>query len=282
MNNKRLSDMTAKDLAQTWGEIRTKKPLVHHITNSVAVALQANICLSIGASPLMSQYPDEAEELARLAQGLLVNLGTPSDAALETVTRAMTEIDAINARGGNDKKYSLLDPVGYGASAFRVSSTDKLLERHKFSVIKGNAGEISLMAKAGGATRGVDVESSGDAKQAVIRLAQKYNCVVCATGETDYISDGESVAAVRGGSALLTYLSGSGCALGTVILSAVVACEDTSLGALTGLVAMGIASKLASIETQRSGTFAPRLIDAFYALSPENFSDAQSHFEVLA
>ncbi|GHV43208.1 hydroxyethylthiazole kinase [Synergistales bacterium] len=281
MNNKRISDTTPQDLAQAWGEIKAKKPLVHHITNSVAVALQANICLAVGASPLMSRYPDEAEELARLAQGLLVNLGTPSTAALETVTRAMTEIDALNARGERTR-YSLLDPVGYGASAFRVSSTDSLLARHKFSVIKGNAGEISLMAKLGGATRGVDAESSGDVKRAVITTAQKYNCVVCATGEVDYISDGQSAAAVRGGSSLLIYLSGSGCALGTVILSAVAACENAALGALTGLVAMGIASERASLEAPHSGTFAPRLVDAFFTLSANDFLKSSGRWEVLA
>ncbi|GHS85011.1 hydroxyethylthiazole kinase [Synergistales bacterium] len=279
MKNKPLKDITPQDLARVWGEIKIKKPLVHHITNSVAVALQANICLAVGASPLMSQYPDEAEELARLSNGLLVNLGTPSASALETAERALSEMDKLNAQG--KAKYSLLDPVGYGASAFRVSSVDALIGRHKFSVIKGNAGEISLMAKTGGATRGVDVEASGDARQAVISLAKKYNCVVCATGEIDYVSEGQALLTVRGGHALLTCLSGSGCALGTVILSAVAACGDAALGATAGLVAMGIASERASLEAKNSGTFMPRLTDAFFTLRADDFLGSSDRWEVL-
>ena len=95
--------------------------------------------------------------------------------------------------------------------------------------------------------------------------------MACATGETDYLSDGESVVRVSGGSSMLPYLSGSGCVAGTVVLSVAAACEDAVSGALGGLLAMGIASERAEAKCSGSGTFAAALIDEFYRLSAEDF-----------
>ncbi|MDR1622523.1 MAG: hydroxyethylthiazole kinase [Synergistaceae bacterium] len=254
----KLTDCTPETIARAWEKLKETRPLIFHVTNAVATALQANACLAIGAAPLMSQYPEEAEELAGLAQGFLVNLGTPTDAALETVKRGMRA-----AKG----RFTLLDPVGYGASRFRVESTDALLREHSFSILKGNAGEISLLAGVGGATKGVDSLSSGDLKRGVLELARKHGCVACATGETDCLSDGESVVRVSGGSSMLPYLSGSGCVAGTVVLSVAAACEDAAPGALAGLVAMGVASERAEEKCSGSGTFAPALIDELHRLS---------------
>ncbi|MDR1376966.1 MAG: hydroxyethylthiazole kinase [Synergistaceae bacterium] len=250
--------------ANAWGKLREAHPLIFHVTNAVATALQANVCLAIGAAPLMSQYPEEAEELVGLSQGFLVNLGTPAAAALETVKRGMT---AAGAKGC----FSLLDPVGYGASRFRVESTNALLKEHSFSILKGNAGEISLLAGVGGATKGVDALSAGDLKTGVLKLARQYGCVTCATGEADYLSDGESVVRVSGGSSMLPYLSGSGCVAGTVVLSVAAACGDPVLGTLCGLLAMGAASERAEANSTGSGTFAANLIDELYRLRAEDF-----------
>jgi hydroxyethylthiazole kinase len=260
----KLTDCAPEILADAWGKLKETRPLIFHVTNAVATALQANVCLAIGAAPLMSQYPEEAEELVGLAQGFLVNLGTPTDAALETVKRGMRTAEAKG-------RLTLLDPVGYGASRFRVESTDVLLREHPFSILKGNAGEISLLAGVGGATKGVDALSAGDLKKGVLELARKYNCVTCATGEVDYLSDGESVVRVSGGSSMLPYLSGSGCVAGTVVLSVAAACEDAVPGTLTGLLAMGIASERAEAKCSGSGAFAAALIDELHRLSAEDF-----------
>jgi hydroxyethylthiazole kinase len=261
-----LKDCDSKDLVNAWASLRRENPLIFHVTNAVATALSANVCLAIGASPLMSQYPAETAELIGIARGFLVNLGTPSAAALETVERGM---EAVRAKAS--APFTLLDPVGYGASRFRVESTDALLDRYAFSIVKGNAGEISLLAKVGGATKGVDAASTGDLRKGVLLLARERRCVACATGETDYLSDGESVILVLGGSAFLPALSGSGCALGTIILSVTAACGDAVLGALCGLVAMGIASERAEKKCAGSGTFVASLLDELYILSPEDF-----------
>ena len=260
----KLENCTPNDLAEAWASISKKRPLIFHVTNAVATALSANICLAVGASPLMSQYSEETEELVDLAQGFLVNLGTPSQAGWDTVNRGM------KAAAGKPI-FTLLDPVGYGASRFRVESTNRLLEEHRFSIIKGNAGEISLLAGVGGETKGVDSLSAGDLDKGVLALARKYGCVVCATGEVDTLSDGDSIVQIEGGSPILPFLSGSGCIAGTVVLSAAAACGDAAIGTLCGLVAMGEASERAAKNASGCGTFVPLLIDELYQLKPEDF-----------
>ena len=268
----KLIECTEKDVASAWGRLREVRPLVFHVTNAVAVALQANVCLSVGASPLMSQYPAEAEELTDLAQGFLVNLGTPTDAAWKTVRRALAQVKQTG------KCFTLLDPVGYGASRCRNESTDTLLREHTFSIVKGNAGEISLLAGTGGATKGVDVLAAGNLEKGVLALARGRHCVACTTGEVDFMSDGEAVACVTGGSALLPGLSGSGCAAGTVILSVVAACGHAVLGTLAGLLAMGIASERAEKNCAGPGSFPSALIDQLSRLVPEDFQDSCSRW----
>ena len=270
----KLSDCDSRHVMEAWASLRARKPLIFHITNAVATAFSANVCLAVGASPLMSQYPEEAEELVALSQGFLVNLGTPTEAALVSARRGM------KAANGRKKYFTLLDPVGYGASRFRTGSTDAFLGEYSFSIIKGNSGEMSLLAGVGGTTRGVDVLSSGNPKKGVAALARKHRCVACATGEVDYLSDGEIVVGVRGGSPLLPYLSGSGCATGTVVLSATAACGDAALGTLCGLLAVGIASERAEKRCTGSGTFAAFLIDEFHRLLPNDFADCRARWEL--
>jgi hydroxyethylthiazole kinase len=270
----RLIECTAERTASAWGQLKVNHPLVFHVTNDVAAALQANVCLAIGASPIMSQFPEETEELVELAQGFLVNLGTPTDFSWTTVKRGL-------AAAGVKGRFTLLDPVGYGASRFRVDSTDELLKEYVFSIIKGNAGEMSLLAGVGGATKGVDVLSVGDLERGVLELARKHKCVACATGEADYLSDGEEVVRVTGGSAMLPCLSGSGCVAGSVILSVTAACGEATLGTLTGLLAMGLASERAEKKCAGVGTFPAIFIDELHRLTPEDFRDTRSRWSLL-
>ena len=63
---KKLRDITENDVKEAWSALRERRPLIFHITNDVAAPLQANVCLAVGASPLMSKHPAETEELAAL------------------------------------------------------------------------------------------------------------------------------------------------------------------------------------------------------------------------
>ncbi|WP_162473653.1 hydroxyethylthiazole kinase [Serratia microhaemolytica] len=269
-----LRHITADHLVDAWQRVKTERPLIFHISNDVAMPLQANICLAVGGSPIMSQYPTETADLLTLCQGLLINLGTPNQAALQAA-----EIGLATAAKRQDC-LSLLDPVGYGASPCRIQHTQQLLQQFPLSILKGNAGEISLLAGEGGTIKGVDTVTAGDLRQSVITLAQHHACIACATGEVDYLSDGESVALIYGGSAWLPLLSGSGCALGSIMLTCAAATRDALLGSLCGLIAIGIAAERAEQKCSGPGSFQTCLIDALYHLSPQDFLATETRWSV--
>ena len=56
--------------------LRENNPLVICYTNDVVKNFTANGLLSIGASPAMSEAPEEAVDMLTYANALLINIGT--------------------------------------------------------------------------------------------------------------------------------------------------------------------------------------------------------------
>lgn len=56
--------------------VRKQQPLVVCYTNDVVKNFTANGLLSMGASPAMSEAPEEAVDFFKVTQGLLINIGT--------------------------------------------------------------------------------------------------------------------------------------------------------------------------------------------------------------
>ena len=56
--------------------VRSRRPLIHHITNFVVMNATANITLCMGALPVMAHAPQEVEEMVGAADALVLNLGT--------------------------------------------------------------------------------------------------------------------------------------------------------------------------------------------------------------
>lgn len=80
-------------------------PLSHNMTNLVVQNFAANVALSVGASPIMSNYAEEAADLAKLGGALVVNMGTVTPEGLNSYVKA---IQAYNAAG----RPVVYDPVG--------------------------------------------------------------------------------------------------------------------------------------------------------------------------
>ncbi len=62
---------------RAWEAVRERSPLVQCLTNAVVTGFTANVLLALGAAPAMVDIPDEAGPFARIASGVLINLGTP-------------------------------------------------------------------------------------------------------------------------------------------------------------------------------------------------------------
>jgi hypothetical protein len=65
---------------EALARLRAAPPLVHCITNYVAMDVTANVLLALGASPAMVHAREEVEDFATVASALVVNIGTLSPA----------------------------------------------------------------------------------------------------------------------------------------------------------------------------------------------------------
>ncbi|CAI7614784.1 unnamed protein product [Penicillium manginii] len=242
-------------------------PLVHNMINFVVANFVANVVLSIGASPIMSPYGDEAKDLCNFDGALLINMGTLTS---ESVSNYLKAIKAYNGRGNP----VIYDPVGAGATGIRRNAVSDLMAGGYFDLIKGNEGEIrQAWGSSGVQQRGVDSGPStldGQQKARLARdLARRERNVVLMTGAVDYVSDGERVIAVENGHSFLGQVTGTGCAVGSISGCFLTAHRsDRLLAVLSGILMYEIAAEnAASREDVRGpGSFVPAFLDELYAI----------------
>ncbi|KAJ9653573.1 thiamine biosynthetic bifunctional enzyme [Neophaeococcomyces mojaviensis] len=239
--------------------------LCHNMTNTVVQNFAANVCLATGSSPIMSLNGAEAPDLAKLGGGLVINMGTITP---DIMSAYQAGVKAYNAAGNP----VLLDPVGGGATSVRRAAIQTLLATGFYSVIKGNEGEIgAVMGSSTTQQRGVDSGpsiSNEEQKADIVKwLAQRERCVVLMTGATDYLSDGSRTVAISNGTKLLGSITGSGCALGSVVTSYMaVHRDDKFVAALAGILHYEIAAERAAANPscRGPGSFIPTFLDELY------------------
>jgi len=278
--------------------LRAAPPLVQCLTNTVVQQFTANLLLALGASPAMDDTPGEAGGFAAIASGVLVNLGTIHTEEADAMREAVASAHRAHTPW-------VLDPVAIGTLRVRTELAHELAAQHP-TVIRGNASEIAALAGAGAGGRGTDAtDSPEDVLPAALELASRTGAAVAISGPTDLITDGERVWRVPGGSALLTRVTGGGCALGAVVaavagVAAAASGDDTAdptpaRGALTPTQAAQAATAahaLYSLAAERAealsagpGSFAVAFLDELAALDPEDPALAgplQEAEEVLA
>ena len=96
-------------LAERFEAVRKSVPLVHNITNYVTVHDVANVIIACGGSPIMSDEPDDVEDITSICGALNINIGTLNSQSI----RAMVLASARAEQLGHP---IVLDPVGAGAS----------------------------------------------------------------------------------------------------------------------------------------------------------------------
>ena len=65
--------------------VRRSCPLIHNITNYVTVNDVANAILACGASPVMSDEPDDVSDITSICAGLNINIGTLNKMSIEAM-----------------------------------------------------------------------------------------------------------------------------------------------------------------------------------------------------
>ncbi len=260
---------------QILGNVGSKAPLVHSITNYVTVNDCANILLACGASPIMADDLGEVEEITSICNALVINIGTLNERTIKAMIKA--------GRKANELSHVVvLDPVGAGASTLRTSTTLELLRKVRFSVIRGNISEIKTVAQGSGTTKGVDADVSDAVTEENLDeaiafakgLAARTGAVIAITGAIDIVADSQRVYIIRNGHPLMSKITGTGCMLTTVIAAFCAANPGALLDATAAAVsAMGLCGELAYAKLAEGdgGTSAFRsyLIDFMSKMNPE-------------
>ncbi|MDO9559141.1 MAG: hydroxyethylthiazole kinase [Syntrophales bacterium] len=250
--------------ARIWSfieDIRKTAPVVHNITNYVAMNNSANALLAIGASPVMAHAEDEVEDMVDIAGALVINIGTLSDPWIRAMFRA--------AHRAKDRKVPvILDPVGAGATAFRTRTARELLREGPPAIIRGNASEIMALLDENAKTKGVDsTAASHDAVDVARQLSNINGCVVCVSGETDYIVRGDDVTRIMNGHAMMTRVTGMGCIASALCGAFAAVNGDYAEAAAQAMAVMGIAGEIAAQDVPGPGSLQVRFLDALYGLS---------------
>jgi hydroxyethylthiazole kinase len=242
--------------------LRAKRPLVQALTNTVSSNFVANVLLSAGASPAMVDNPEEAALFAGIADGVLINLGTPTAAQVE----AMRLAAAAAQKAG---KPWVLDPIAAGGLPWRGQVAAELL-KFKPAAVRGNASEIIGLAGLGGGARGVDSSASPEAAVPAAVDLLAHARAVSASGPVDHVVghiDGRTVLVkIGGGSALLPRVTATGCALGALVAAYMAVAPDSLTGLVSADVHFSVAAELAEAVASRPGSFAAAFIDALDAV----------------
>ena len=253
-------------IADELARMRAATPLVHLLTNEVVQEISANVLLAAGASPAMIVAEEEAAVFAAISGALLVNVGTLYPARLTVMRQAVA---AANQAGVP----WTLDPVAVGVLDYRTQACRDFLAS-KPAAIRGNASEILALAGVAGGGRGVDSTAGSDAAQsAAEQLARSTGAVVAVTGETDFITDGNSTWATPWGHPIMTRVVGTGCAL-SALVAAFTAQAPNRLNAVAAACAVaGLCGKRAAASSRGPGSFKADFLDALYQLTPDTLRE---------
>ena len=192
-------------LLKARNDLRETAPLIHCITNPIAINDCANGILAVGGKPIMAEHPDEVEEITCIAGALGVNIGNITDARRTSV---LTSAKAAKTAGVPIS----FDAVGVTCSALRRDLTHTLLREACPEILKGNDAEIRAIAGAHFESRGIDVLRTNTAETIEIAkmLASTLHCVVLVTGKTDIITNGETTELCENGTPRLSLVTGTG------------------------------------------------------------------------
>ena len=262
-------------MKECMDNVRKNVPLVHNITNYVTVNDVANILLACGGSPIMSDEPEDVEDITSVCGGLNINIGTLHQSSIEGMLLAGKKANVLGHP-------VLLDPVGAGASRLRTDTALRIMEEIKLTVIRGNISEIKTLAYGSGTTKGVDAdvadavteETLNDAIAFVKNFARKTSCIIAVTGAIDLVSDGEICYVIRNGRPEMGKITGTGCQLSGMMTAYVTANQKKPLEAAASAVCiMGLAGEIGWSRMQEgdgNATYRNRIIDAVYQMTGED------------
>ena len=269
-------------LKEQFDNLRAGSVLVHNITNYVTVNDVANAILACGASPIMSDEPEDVEDITSICGALNINIGTLNRRSIEAMYAAGRRARELGHK-------ILLDPVGAGASRLRTETARGLMNKIRFDVIRGNISEIRTIATGSGTTRGVDADIADaitehnvdEGVDFVRSIAAETGCIIAVTGAIDLVSDGKRCFVIRNGRPEMSRITGTGCQLSGITAAFLAANPQTPLEATAAAVcAMGLAGEIGWSRMQEgdgNSTYRNRIIDAICNMDGQQLEEGAKY-----
>ena len=265
------AQLGATELWSDLQAVRAQAPLVHSITNFVVMNYNANALLAVGASPVMAHALEEVQDMAGIAQALVLNIGT-----LEPDWIRAMQLALKTARGRGIPV--VLDPVGAGATPYRNQALSALIQTGAPSIVRGNGSEIMSVAGLAATTRGVDSSaSSDDAVDAARALAGDIGGVVCVSGADDHVLDAQGRhATLSNGHVWMTRVTGVGCSASALVGAFAAVQPDAWRATVSAMAVLGVVGELAVERVQAAGAGVGRLqielLDGLHLLDEASFA----------
>lgn len=250
--------------------MRAQNPVVLTVANNVTAGKVADALSASGASPIMSQAPEEAPAMVGLADAITINLGTINRAQL-TLIRAILDANA-------GRRPVVLDPVAVGSSDYRLTIAKQLLADYYFTVIRGNASEIAALAGLAADGHGIDAgDNQGDPVQAAKRCAHTYHTCVLLTGPTDVVTDGQDVFTNPTRADMLTVNVGSGDMLSSLTAAYLAVGDNPITSSALIAKAFSLAGRVAAQHAAGLGDWQVRFFDELSQLTSDRFAAQLTH-----
>mgnify|MGYP000231633352 CR=1 FL=1 len=260
-----------------WSDIQAIKkfsPLVHNITNYVVMEQTANSLLAIGASPIMAHAVEEVQEMATIANSIVLNIGTLSSSWIAAMM--------LSLKAANSKNIPVIfDPVGCGATTYRTETSHSILKQGAVTAIRGNTSEILSLNGNQALSKGVDsLLHAADYLNQAKTLAIKHHCIVWMSGKTDVITNGQPLFLIHNGHLLMGKVTGMGCTATAISGAFLAVNKDPLIGSVHAAILMGVAGEIAAETGNGPGSFKLAFIDALYTISLNDIEE-RMRLEVL-
>ena len=246
-------------------DIRRQRPLVHCVSNIVSANDCANLALAVGASPMMAQAPEEMADITAISDATVLNTGTPDAAKFDACRVCGREAAALG-------RPVVLDPVGVGASPWRLENIRRLLAEGSPAMVRVNLGEAQALLRLRSQEQGVDSPAAAaraERLRCAAALARDLHTAVLLSGPEDIVTDGAAAWCCTGGSGRMAQVTGTGCML-SVLCGVFAAVEpDPLAAALLASAFWKVCSRRAdrAAGEKGSGSFRAALLDAAGALT---------------
>lgn len=261
-------ELIINNLLQIRQSIKSKKPLIHCITNPISINDCANMVLAVGAKPIMAEHLLEVSEITAVSKSLGVNLGNITDNRMKSML--------ISGKIAFEKKIpQVIDLVGVGCSKLRLDYARKFISECHPSVIKGNMSEIKAICGIKSNSKGIDVgagdivteENSDESIEMLKKLSLQTASVVAATGVVDIITNGTHTYLITNGCEMLSMITGTGCML-TALIASYISSGNILDSTVLAITLMGICGEL-SQNVKGTGSFRTELIDNMFSISDD-------------